>query len=90
MQKLHPPDLTISECKTKKGLSVKPKRSTKLDLESIKKRFKLVLDADVLVVIEKEGEIVVHGYGELLFKDLKDKKRIKEIAEEIFRAGGAA
>jgi len=79
---------TIKECKTKKGMSVKQKKNVKLDLEGIKKEFKLILDASILLVIECEGEIVVHGYGELLFKDLKDVKRIKDISDRIYKAGG--
>ncbi|MBW2964372.1 HesA/MoeB/ThiF family protein [Candidatus Woesearchaeota archaeon] len=83
------PDLTVKECKTKKGWTVRPKRNVKLNLGEIKKRFRVVMDANVLLVLDHEGEIVVHGYGELLFKDLKDEKRIREIAEDIFMAGGA-
>ncbi|MFC1741337.1 hypothetical protein ACFL3V_02275 [Nanoarchaeota archaeon] len=82
------PDFTINRCKTKKGFSVKPKSNIKLNLKSISKKFKTTLDADVLLVIDNEGEIIVHGYGELIFKELDDKDKIKSIAEEIYRAGG--
>jgi len=82
------PDFTITECKTKRGFSVKHKRNLKMDLEGVKKRFKVKLDASILVVVDYEGEIIVHGFGELLFKDLKDKGRIQAIADEIYQAGG--
>ncbi|MBU2561642.1 MAG: hypothetical protein KKD17_05045 [Nanoarchaeota archaeon] len=81
------PGFDVTRCKTKKGWSVKPRQKMKLDLNGIKRRFKVVLDADILLVIDYEGEIVVHGYGELLFKDLKDQKMIKKISEEIYKAG---
>lgn len=82
------PELTVGECRTKKGWTVKPKCNIRLDLDAIKRKFRVVLDANVLLVIDHEGEIIVHGYGELLFKELKDEKRIRNIANEIFRAGG--
>ena len=80
----------ISPCKTRKGYSVKPKHKIALDLEGIKNRFEVVMDADVLLVIRCDGEIIVHGYGELLFKDLKDVGRIEEIAREIYACGGVS
>ncbi|MFH1063855.1 MAG: HesA/MoeB/ThiF family protein [Candidatus Woesearchaeota archaeon] len=82
------PEFTINECKAKKGFSVKPKRNLKMDLEGIKKKFDVKMDASILLVIDYEGEIIVHGFGELLFKDLKDKERIQQIADEIYKAGG--
>ena len=82
------PDFTVQKCKTRKGWSAKPKRNIKLNLNDIKKKFKVVLDTPILLVINYEGEIVIHDYGELLFKDLKDEKRIKELSDEIYRAGG--
>jgi adenylyltransferase/sulfurtransferase len=81
-------ELCVKECTTRKGWSVKLKQNVKLNLANIKKRFRTILDADILVVIDYEGEIIVHGYGELLFKDLKDERRIREIADEIYKAGG--
>jgi hypothetical protein len=36
-------------------------------------------------VINEDGyEIVIHKYGELLFKDCKDKIRIEKIAKRIY------
>jgi adenylyltransferase/sulfurtransferase len=82
------PDFEVKECKTRKGWTVKPKSNTKLNLEGIKKQFKVVLDGGILLVIDCGGEIVVHGYGELLFKDLKDEAGIRKIAGGIYKAGG--
>jgi adenylyltransferase/sulfurtransferase len=82
------PDFTVQKCKTRKGWSAKPRRNIRLDLDSIKKRFKVILDTPILLVIDHEGEIVVHDYGELLFKELNDERRIKEISDEIYVAGG--
>ncbi len=83
------PDFIVKECTTKKGWTVKPKSNIKLNLNAIKKKFEVVLDASILLVLDYEGEIIVHGYGELLFKQLKDEKRIRQIADEIYRVGGA-
>ena len=80
-------DFHISKCKTRKGWSAKPVRNIRLNLNNIKKRFKVILDGEVLLVLDYEGEIIVHGYGELVFKDLNDKERIAQIAKEIYKAG---
>jgi adenylyltransferase/sulfurtransferase len=82
------PDFTVQKCKTRKGWSAKPKRNIKLNLNDIKKKFKVILDTPILLVIDHEGEIVIHDYGELLFKELKDEQRIKKISDEIYKAGG--
>lgn len=71
-------------CKTKGSYEVKPKKNLKLDLDNIKKRFKTIVDTPILLVIEKEGGIIVHSHGKLVFKDLKDEKKIREIADEIY------
>jgi esterase/lipase len=77
----------IKPCKDKGGISVKPKKSIKLDLSKIKNNFEVVVDTPILIVIKKEDEIIVHNYGELIFKHLKDKEKIKKIAEEIYKVG---
>ena len=66
-------------------MSVKPDKKIKLDLEKIKKRFKVLIDTPILLVIDEQGEIIVHSYGELLFKTLRDEEKIRKIAEEIYR-----
>ncbi|MBT7902360.1 HesA/MoeB/ThiF family protein [Candidatus Woesearchaeota archaeon] len=80
-------EFTIQKCKTKAGWSAKPTKQLKLNLNNIKKKFKLIMDTPILIVIEKKGEIIVHNYGELLFKDLKDEQEIKKIAKEIYLVG---
>jgi adenylyltransferase/sulfurtransferase len=81
-------DFTVQKCKTRKGWSVKPKQNVKLNLDEVRKLFKVVLDTPILLVIDYNGEIIVHDYGEILFKDIKDEELIKKTAREIYSAAG--
>ena len=40
-----------------------------------------------MLVIKKEDEIIVHKFGELLFKTMKTKEKIQKIAETIYAKG---
>lgn len=89
-------NLQIKPCKTKGGISAKSSKINKLNLLNIKKKFskKLVLDTPILLVVDYGklggnscGEIIIHQHGQLTFKELKDEKAIRHIAEEIFKAG---
>lgn len=84
-------DFTVGKCKSKAGFSAKLKRPRKLDLSRIKKRFKVVLETPILVVIKVGGaggvEVIVHEYGELLFKKEKALGVMEKAAEEIYGVG---
>ena len=71
-------EFEIKKCKTKAAYSAKPLKNTKLDLNKIKKKFKVVADTPIVLVISKEnaGEIIVHNHGEILFKTLEDEQKI--------------
>ncbi|MBU0461360.1 MAG: hypothetical protein KJ574_02110 [Nanoarchaeota archaeon] len=84
MQKKETIEFTISKCKTKAVMSVKPKKNMQLNLDKIRKNFKVILDTPILLVIKEEDEIIVHGYGELLFKTFTDEKKIERIAKKIY------
>lgn len=78
---------TVERCKTKAAYSARPLKSQKLDLDSIKKRFKVVMETPMLLVIDEHGEIIVHRHGELMFKALDDVRKIRDISERIYRVG---
>lgn len=93
---------TLEKCKTKAGYAAKLPSSRKLNLALIKQQFEVVLETPILLVIREQGlEIVVHGYGELLFKDGggdEDKRRggsndqekkelMRKIAEKVYTVG---
>ncbi|MFC1753912.1 hypothetical protein ACFL96_11075 [Thermoproteota archaeon] len=78
---------SVSECKTKAATAVKPVKKIKLDLDKIRKNFEIVLDTDILLVIRKEDEIIIHNYGELLFKTMTDEDKIRKIARKIYEVG---
>ena len=80
-------EFDVGPCKAKGGISVKPKNQIKLDLNKIKTKYEVLLDTQILIVIKHKelGEIVIHSYGEMIFKDSKDENKIKEFANGIFK-----
>jgi hypothetical protein len=80
-------EFKIEKCKTRAAYSAKLLGKAKLNLDSIKRRFKVVADTPILLVIDVNGEIIVHDYGELIFKMPYDKEKINEVAKKIFDAG---
>ncbi len=81
-------DFTLGKCKTRAGFSAKLRQPDKLDLRRVKEHFMVVLDTPVLLVVNVQGvEVIVHGYGELLFKECDDMLMMEKIAEEIYEVG---
>ena len=81
---------TLAKCTTRAAYSAKPGRNVVLDLQSIRKQFPVVIDTPIVVVIREQGvEVVVHQYGELVFKRCDDMEKMKGIAERVYTAGMA-
>jgi len=81
-------EFSIEKCKTKAAYSAKLKKQQHLDLQKIKNKFEVLLETPILLVIkEQEVEIIVHGYGELLFKNGDDVDLMRKIAERIYEVG---
>ncbi|MBR9691045.1 thiamine biosynthesis protein MoeB [Candidatus Woesearchaeota archaeon] len=79
---------SVSECNTKAAYSAKPKNNVKLDIKKIVSKYETVEDGKIIAVIRIDGEeIIVHNYGEILFKTLEDVKKIEEIAKDIYKTG---
>ncbi|MBU2634534.1 MAG: HesA/MoeB/ThiF family protein [Nanoarchaeota archaeon] len=73
----------IKLCKTKAAYSTKINK--KLNLNQISKKYKTIVKTPILLIIKVNNhEIIVHNYGELIFKDLKDEDKINKIAKEIY------
>ncbi len=79
---------TLGKCKTKAAYSAKLPTNKKLDLDAIKNKYEVILETPVLLVIKVEDiEIIVHSYGELLFKECEDVEWMKKVAEEVYDVG---
>ncbi len=81
---------TFGKCKTRAGYSAKLQKPGKLDLKKIKEKFETILETPILLVIKVEGlEIVVHGYGELLFKNgtAEQVELMEKVAEKVYGVG---
>ena len=84
-------DFTLKLCKTKAAYSVKPFRNVRLNLNQIKNVYEPIIETPLLLIVKVRGyEIIVHNYGELIFKDLKNELIIKQIAKEIYSIGDSA
>lgn len=81
-------EFTLTKCKSKAAYQTKLKKQSKLDLDKVKKQFKVILETPILLVIKSEGiEIIVHGFGDLLFKKCDDLELIRKIAENVYDVG---
>ena len=79
---------TLAKCKTKASYSAKLAQRGKLNLDAIKKQFTVKVDTPILLVISVDGvEVIVHGYGELLFKNSMDVELLEKLAKRIYEAG---
>ncbi|MEM4260325.1 MAG: HesA/MoeB/ThiF family protein [Candidatus Woesearchaeota archaeon] len=59
-----------------------------LDIKKISKKFKLIKDGGIIKKILVEGQIItVYETGKLVFQDLKNTDKIKEIARKIYKVG---
>nr|MBI4156568.1 HesA/MoeB/ThiF family protein [Candidatus Woesearchaeota archaeon] len=73
----------IKLCKTKGAYSVKLNKKIDIDFKKLK-GYKIIIETPILLVLKVGNEeIVVHKYGEIIFKKLKDEKKIIKIANEI-------
>lgn len=79
---------SFGKCKTKAAFKARLEQKGKLNLEKIKKKYQVILETPILLVVKiGDVEVIVHGYGELLFKRCDDAHKAEKIAEEIFLAG---
>ena len=79
---------SFGKCKTKATYSARLEQKGSMDLNKIKQAFKVTLETPILLVIAVEDmEIVVHGYGELLFKKGSDAATMEKLAEQIYAVG---
>ena len=57
----------------------------KMGLMVYNKNFETIEDAKIFLIVKIENcEIIIHNYGDLTFKDCKDKEKIEKIAKEIY------
>ena len=83
-------NFTFGKCKSRAGYSARLPTSRKLDLSRIKKALVVILETPILLVIQEQGlEIVVHGYGEILFKNGTPEQvgLMEKVAERIYNIG---
>ena len=82
-------NMIIKRCKDKGGYSVKREPSKNLNLSKIKKHFKILAETPIILVLKDKFEVIVHDYGELIFKNSEEKNigEIRKTAERIYKNG---
>lgn len=81
---------TFGKCRSRAGYSARLQKSEKLDLKKIRDKFETILETPILLVIKVDGlEIVVHGYGELLFKNgtAEQVELMEKVARKVYEKG---
>ena len=81
---------TFGKCRTRAGYSAQLKKQQKLDLKKIREKFETVLETSIVLVIKEQGlEIIVHSYGELLFKNGTAElvELMERVSEKIYQIG---
>ena len=79
---------SLAKCKTKAAHSAKLLQKGKLDLSKIKKKYELIMETPILLVIKtKAGETIVHSHGEILFKKCTDMNLMEQLAKKIYEIG---
>ncbi len=85
-----PIPFSLGKCKTRVAYSAKPARAVKIDLAAIRKlvlveKGEIIIDTPILLVIKLFGiETIVHGFGELIFKQSDDMDTMEKIAKLIY------
>lgn len=96
-------NFSLGKCKTKAAYSAKLKQKGKLNLKKIAAKFDVVMETPILLVIKAQikvsnkvsnkvkntinVEIVVHEFGELLFKNCENVEFMEKTAKEIYKVG---
>lgn len=79
---------SLAKCRTKAAYLAKLQQKGKIDLKKIKENFTVILETPILLVIKVESiHVVVHSYGELLFKNCEDVSLMENVAEKIYEVG---
>ena len=79
---------SLAKCKTKAAFSAKLMQKGKIDLKKVAKKFEVVMETPILLVVKTEaGETIVHSHGEILFKKCTDMNLMEQLAKKIYEIG---
>lgn len=81
---------TIKKCKTKgafKGMLIKSKNfEFSLALKKLKtKKYKILAETPILVVVEKKGKFSLDNKGSVLLKDVDGEKKAKKLITNFYK-----
>lgn len=82
---------SLNPCDTDKSCKAKLNKRQSLNMSNIKENFNVVSDAGIALVLEIDNiEVIVHGYGDIVFKlgqKNVSKSKLKELAKKIYNVG---
>ncbi len=83
------PEYTIKRCKTKAVFEVNPHKKMKLDFEKLKKKFKVIADTPMILIISvqvdgNDEEVIIYENGSLMFKTLNNTEKVDEVCKKIY------
>jgi len=83
-----PIPFSLAKCKTKAAYSAKLKQQQTLDLKNIAQKYMVILETPILLVLKEQGvEIIVHRYGEIMFKNCDNVAFMEKAAQQIYYLG---
>ncbi len=79
---------SFGKCKTGVSYAARLMQKGTLNLNKIKKKYEVVMETPILLVVKVKGiEVIVHEHGKLLFKECQDVELMEKIVEEIYEEG---
>jgi len=85
------PEYTIKRCKTKAAFEVNPHKKMKLDFAKIKKKFKVIADTPMILIISvqvdgNDEEVIIYENGTLMFKTLDNTEKVDGVVRKVYGA----
>ncbi len=76
----------IRMCDTKNQYSARPLVEMKVDFARLKKSVKVLVESPIVLICNIDGvECLIHNYGEIFFRNTKNIKKMKIVADKVYR-----
>ncbi len=76
--------MIVRLCDTKGAYEALPEKEMKVNLKELKKKFTVLIETPILVIIKDSFEVSVFKNGRLLIKDCKLQERAEEQAKKVY------
>ena len=76
--------MIVRRCSSKGAFEALPEKQVRIDLVSLKKKFSVLVETPVLVIIKDQFEVSVFRDGKLLIKQCDSQEKAEEQAKRIY------